>query len=172
MRPHDDHDDDAIRRDASVQGDISYNYLTLSVPPPIVNTLSQVMTTTVVDGPFVREVEKIRGNFISMTWHAGTATPRCRLPGMDFCRVQASVQPVLHRARVSGELCPIAGSENKRQVGPIPEQGKDIILRFNTSMSNEGTFYTDDNGLEIMKRVFSPGHAEPEGANYYPMIQR
>ncbi|PRP85041.1 hypothetical protein PROFUN_07225 [Planoprotostelium fungivorum] len=132
-----------LRRDASVQGDISYNYLTLSVPPPIVNSLSQVMTTTVVDGPFVREVQQRHG---------------ADYLGWTFIEYKHPYN--------------LSYTELVCQVGPIPEQGKDIILRFNTSMSNEGTFYTDDNGLEIMKRVFSPGHAEPEGANYYPMIQR
>ncbi|RHZ30379.1 hypothetical protein DYB31_010868, partial [Aphanomyces astaci] len=41
-------------------------------------------------------------------------------------------------------------------VGPIPiddQQGKEVILRFDTSIQSEKTWYTDSNGLEFVKRV-------------------
>ncbi|ETW07207.1 hypothetical protein H310_01796 [Aphanomyces invadans] len=48
-------------------------------------------------------------------------------------------------------------------VGPIPiddGQGKEVILRFDTSVQSEKTWYTDSNGLEFVKRV---------AANYVPI---
>ncbi|ETW07206.1 hypothetical protein H310_01795 [Aphanomyces invadans] len=41
-------------------------------------------------------------------------------------------------------------------VGPIPiddGQGKEVILRFDTSVQSEKTWFTDSNGLEFVKRV-------------------
>eukprot|EP00978_Attheya_sp_CCMP212_P016963 scaffold44868_cov59-Attheya_sp.AAC.6 len=63
-------------------------------------------------------------------------------------------------------------------VGPIPIDdgvGKEVITRFNTDIQNDGTFYTDSNGREFMKRRRSQRSSwdmieyEPVAGNYYPV---
>ncbi|ETV68894.1 hypothetical protein H257_15245 [Aphanomyces astaci] len=66
-------------------------------------------------------------------------------------------------------------------VGPIPVddlQGKEVILRFDTSVASKKTWYTDSNGLEFIKRIrnhrdtweLNVNSAEEAiAANYVPM---
>ena len=47
------------------------------------------------------------------------------------------------------------GVEFEWTVGPIPisdDQGKEVIIRFNTSFQSKGTWYTDSNGREFQQR--------------------
>ena len=47
------------------------------------------------------------------------------------------------------------GIEMEWTVGPIPVadgQGKEVIIRFNTSLASKGLFYTDSNGREFLER--------------------
>uniref|UniRef100_A0A8D8PLF5 Alpha-mannosidase n=1 Tax=Cacopsylla melanoneura TaxID=428564 RepID=A0A8D8PLF5_9HEMI len=68
-------------------------------------------------------------------------------------------------------------------VGPIPiddGNGKEIITRYsmNGHLSNQGVFYTDSNGREMLKRVkdYRPTWNyevnEPISGNYYPVTSR
>lgn len=66
-------------------------------------------------------------------------------------------------------------------VGSIPvadEIGKEIITRFDTDFQNNGVFYTDANGREILQRSlnFRPTWSvyikEPVAGNYYPVNSR
>jgi len=67
-------------------------------------------------------------------------------------------------------------------VGPIPvsdKVGKEIISRFNVyGFATNGTFYTDSNGREMIKRVrnerptYSVKLQEPTAGNYYPVTTR
>uniref|UniRef100_A0A131YE74 Alpha-mannosidase n=1 Tax=Rhipicephalus appendiculatus TaxID=34631 RepID=A0A131YE74_RHIAP len=66
-------------------------------------------------------------------------------------------------------------------VGSIPvddEIGKEIITRFDTDFQNNGVFYTDANGREILQRNlnFRPTWnvyiKEPVAGNYYPVNSR
>ena len=64
------------------------------------------------------------------------------------------------------------------RVGPIDIKdgvGKEVISRFTTDLNNNGTFYTDSNGRQLMKRVrnnwvtFDYVDSEPIAGNYYPV---
>lgn len=56
--------------------------------------------------------------------------------------------------------------------------GHEVISRFTTDLNTEGTFYTDTNGRETLKRVrnFRPtwkvNLSEPVSGNYYPVTTR
>jgi hypothetical protein len=63
-------------------------------------------------------------------------------------------------------------------VGPIPTddgRGKEVIVRYMTSIQNNGEFYTDSNGREFLKRKrdFRPtwnlNVYEPVAGNFYPV---
>ncbi|XP_077862730.1 LOW QUALITY PROTEIN: lysosomal alpha-mannosidase-like [Saccoglossus kowalevskii] len=69
-------------------------------------------------------------------------------------------------------------AEFEYTVGPIPFKdglGKEIISRFDTSLKNDGIFYTDSNGRQIMKRrrnhrdTFPYINTDPVAGNYYPI---
>ncbi|XP_059848318.1 lysosomal alpha-mannosidase [Hypanus sabinus] len=66
-------------------------------------------------------------------------------------------------------------------VGPIPINdliGKEVISRFDTPLKTGGTFYTDSNGREILKRrrdyrlTWPLNQSEPVSGNYYPVNSR
>lgn len=68
------------------------------------------------------------------------------------------------------------------RIGPIPVEdkiGKEVISRFITDLDTEGTFYTDANGRQLLKRVrnnwgptFDYVDSEPVAGNYYPVNSR
>ncbi|RZC32449.1 lysosomal alpha-mannosidase [Asbolus verrucosus] len=65
-------------------------------------------------------------------------------------------------------------------IGPmnINDGGKEVISRFTTPLKTEGTFYTDSNGREMLKRVrnFRPDYnytnEQPISGNYYPVTSK
>jgi len=66
-------------------------------------------------------------------------------------------------------------------VGPIPiddNMGKEVISRFDTSLSNNKVFYTDANGREVLRRqvnhrdTWNFNNSEPVAGNYYPVNSR
>lgn len=66
-------------------------------------------------------------------------------------------------------------------VGPIPvgdKWGKEIISRFDTPLKTLGSFYTDSNGREVLKRrrdyrpSWELNQTEPVAGNYYPVNSR
>lgn len=66
-------------------------------------------------------------------------------------------------------------------VGPIPVHdniGKEIIMRYDTTIDSKSTFYTDANGREVLqrKRNHRPTWPyfvdEPISGNYYPINSR
>ena len=72
----------------------------------------------------------------------------------------------------------VAGIEFEWTVGPIPVddgQGKEVIIRFNTSIASNATWYTDSNGREFQQRVrnYRPtwkwDPTQPTAGNYYPV---
>ncbi|VVC89214.1 unnamed protein product [Leptidea sinapis] len=63
-------------------------------------------------------------------------------------------------------------------VGPVPIDdglGKDVFLRYSTDLDNFGTFYTDANGRQTIKRIrhmratYQPYNLDPVAGNYYPV---
>ena len=60
---------------------------------------------------------------------------------------------------------------------PPPRTGKEIVLKFNSALQSKGTFYTDSNGREMVKRqrdARGPSYppyvvGEPVAGNYYPV---
>ncbi|XP_049857125.1 lysosomal alpha-mannosidase-like isoform X1 [Schistocerca gregaria] len=72
-------------------------------------------------------------------------------------------------------------AELEWMVGPIPIEdniGKEVITKFSSSIQNQGVFYTDSNGRELLwrKRNYRPtwnlSNAEPIAGNYYPVTTR
>ncbi|XP_026724554.1 lysosomal alpha-mannosidase-like isoform X2 [Trichoplusia ni] len=68
--------------------------------------------------------------------------------------------------------------ESEWVVGPIPvadEIGKEYVIKYETNILNNGEFYTDSNGRQMLKRKldFRPQWnvtlAEPVAGNYYPV---
>lgn len=65
-------------------------------------------------------------------------------------------------------------------VGAIPIEdgkGKEVVSRFYTVLKNNGEFYTDSNGREMLKRVrnkrsFNAQIREPIAGNYYPVTTK
>jgi lysosomal alpha-mannosidase len=66
-------------------------------------------------------------------------------------------------------------------VGPVPiddNKGKEIILRYDTNIASQATFFTDANGREVLQRVrdYRPTWNytvnEPVSGNYYPVNSR
>lgn len=65
--------------------------------------------------------------------------------------------------------------------GPIPiydQLGKEIVIRYSSNLGSAGTFYTDSNGREMLKRKrnFRPSWTlnlkEPIAGNYYPVTAK
>ena len=69
-------------------------------------------------------------------------------------------------------------------VGPVPVDdgiGKEVVLRYSTTIESNGNFYTDSNGRDFMKRTpgdhrvfgyFTQGYdprLEPVATNYFPV---
>jgi hypothetical protein len=64
---------------------------------------------------------------------------------------------------------------------PVPQHsptlGKEVVLKFATAVQSKGTFYTDSNGREMVKRIRNgrgPSYPplvsnEPVAQNYYPV---
>ncbi len=66
-------------------------------------------------------------------------------------------------------------------VGPIPVDdniGKEIIMRYDTDLSTNGSFYTDANGRQVLQRTrdYRPSYNyivyENVSGNYYPVASR
>ncbi|XP_050392996.2 lysosomal alpha-mannosidase [Patella vulgata] len=66
-------------------------------------------------------------------------------------------------------------------VGPIPiddKLGKEVISKFTTDLKNQGFYYTDANGREILERrrnhrdTWALNLSEPIAGNYYPINSR
>ncbi|XP_044001802.1 lysosomal alpha-mannosidase-like isoform X1 [Aphidius gifuensis] len=77
--------------------------------------------------------------------------------------------------------------DNEEQVefewlaGPIPiddKKGKEIVIRYSSNLQSAGTFYTDSNGREMLKRkrnyrpTWNLNLQEPIAGNYYPVTAK
>ncbi|XP_049884045.1 lysosomal alpha-mannosidase-like isoform X1 [Pectinophora gossypiella] len=71
--------------------------------------------------------------------------------------------------------------ENDWVVGPIDisdDVGKEFIVRYITDIVNNGEFYTDSNGRQMLKRKlfqrpqWNVSLAEPVSGNYYPVVNK
>lgn len=75
--------------------------------------------------------------------------------------------------KAGGDHCPFPASP-----APVDTNfGKEVILRYNTDLQSKGTFHTDSNGREMVKRQFNARPSsypelkvtEPVAGNYYPI---
>ncbi|XP_032528142.2 lysosomal alpha-mannosidase-like isoform X2 [Danaus plexippus] len=66
-------------------------------------------------------------------------------------------------------------------VGPIPvddKVGKEYVIRYDTNVGNDGVFFTDSNGRQVLKRKLNERPqwnltlAEPIAGNYYPVTSK
>ena len=111
---------------------------------------------------------------------------RLKMNVFRTCTKNALVQSALivFNDWISEEIHLYAGASNVEIewiVGPIPiedQMGKEIILRYDTNINNEGKYMTDANGREMLERIrnFRPtwnySTEEPVSGNYYPINSR
>lgn len=85
----------------------------------------------------------------------------------------ASFEVILHPESLDIEI--------EWTVGPIAIDGgigKEVIMRYDTDIKSEATFYTDANGREVLQRIrdYQPTWnytvTEPVSGNYYPIASR
>ncbi|CAH0730852.1 unnamed protein product, partial [Brenthis ino] len=66
-------------------------------------------------------------------------------------------------------------------LGPVPADdglGKEVFLRYTTNLNNDGVFYTDANGRQMIKRIqntratYEPHNLDPIAGNMYPVTSR
>ncbi|KAJ8982145.1 hypothetical protein NQ317_011291 [Molorchus minor] len=71
--------------------------------------------------------------------------------------------------------------ENDWLAGPVDVgdgSGRDVIIKYTTDLATAGTFYTDSNSRELIKRqrnfrpTFNYTNGEPQSGNYYPVTTR
>jgi len=63
-------------------------------------------------------------------------------------------------------------TEVVNEVGPLRAQGRELVVRLDTSLVTGASVFTDDNGLEIIQRNFTKNTAELQAGNFHPMVQR
>ena len=68
-----------------------------------------------------------------------------------------------------GESVDLQVVEQEYDIG-ILDPGKELVTRFKTSLLTDSC-YTDDNGLEMIKRTYTHLIQEPVAGNYYPMVK-
>jgi len=124
----------------------------------------QTPTLKVVEGPVVTEVFQSYSDW---------ATHVIRLyKGSKFVEVEWTAGPI----PVDTPWMPAVAHDKK---GPLPNNwGKEVIVKYSSGLQSKGTFYTDSNGKEMVKRVYnkrgptypSPYNiSEPVAGNYYPV---
>eukprot|EP00118_Oscarella_pearsei_P019624 m.209593 g.209593 ORF g.209593 m.209593 type:complete len:429 (+) comp39727_c0_seq55:1965-3251(+) len=59
--------------------------------------------------------------------------------------------------------------EHEFVVGPL-HKGRELVTRYKTGLKTSGIWFTDDNGLEMQKRIYNQTQTERIAGNYYPMI--
>ena len=74
---------------------------------------------------------------------------------------------------------PAVAHDKKNASRPLPNRwGKEVVVRYSSGLKSAGTFYTDSNGKEMVKRVYNqrgPSYphpyniSEPVAGNYYPV---
>ena len=82
-------------------------------------------------------------------------------------------RPPRHGVKVFGVGCGHpAGADtceqacNKPQPAPVsPALGKEVVLKFTSALKSKGTFYTDSNGREMVKR-----QRDARGPSYPPLV--
>ena len=120
-------------------------------------------TITVVQGSLVTEIRQV---------FASWATHIVRLKkGSPYIEVEWTAGPIpkQHLAQNDPEGHPHAGGHE--------DTGKELVLKFNSGIASKGTFYTDANGRELVKRQrdkrgpsYPPYEiGEPVAGNYYPV---
>ncbi|KAK7909651.1 hypothetical protein WMY93_014335 [Mugilogobius chulae] len=60
--------------------------------------------------------------------------------------------------------------EQTYSLGPL-QINSEVVLRTTTSLSNNKTLYTDDNGFQMMKRTYREFDNNTLARNYYPMVR-
>ena len=115
--------------------------------------------TEVVEGPIVTEVRQVYSEWVTHVIRLQKNSP--------YIEVEYTAGPI----PVATPWFP-AVAKGKDNVW-----GKELVIRYSTDMKTDGTFYTDSNGLEMVKRVFNkrgPSYpplnvSEPIAGNYYPV---
>lgn len=71
--------------------------------------------------------------------------------------------------------------DTENTIGPIDfsKGGQEIVSRFDSGIASNGTFYTDNNGMEMQQRTYLPNGRPGDndsgvsvGGNFYPVVSR
>lgn len=122
-------------------------------------------TLEVVRGPVVTEV---RQSFSDWATHV------IRLfPGRSYVEVEWTAGPI----PVDTPWLPPVAFDKKGS--PMPNVwGKEVVVRYSSGLKSKGTWYTDSNGKELVRRAYNkrgPSYpqpyniSEPIAGNYYPV---
>lgn len=125
--------------------------------------------TTVIKGPVVEEVHQVSRTTINYV--TTNQFINCALP-QTFNEWLSQVIRIYKDDNFA---------EFEWLVGGIPiadNVGKEIVSRFHTDINSAGTFYTDSNGREMLKRIrnhrdtWKVNIREPVAGNYYPVTAK
>jgi alpha-mannosidase len=126
---------------------------------------TQAPTLSVVQGPVVTEVYQKYSDWVSHV---------IRLyKGADYIEVEWTAGPI---PVDTPWMAPVAHTKKGE---PMPNiWGKEVVVRYQSGLASQGTWYTDSNGKEMVKRVYNkrgPSYphtyniSEPVAGNYYPV---
>jgi alpha-mannosidase len=129
-----------------------------------------IPTVQVVEGPLVTEVYQRFSAWATHVVRLYHSAPGAAINKLIEVEWTAGPIPV-----ETPWFPPVAHAHNK----PLPnEWGKEVVMRFNSSLGSKGTFYTDSNGKEMVKRQYNkrgPSYPSPYkiseevAGNYYPV---
>ena len=122
-------------------------------------------TLEVVRGPVVTEVRQVFSEW---------ATHVIRLfPGRSYIELEWTAGPI----PVDTPWLPPVAFDKKG--APLPNVwGKEVVVRYSSGLKSKGTWYTDSNGKEMVRRAYNkrgPSYpqpyniSEPVAGNYYPV---
>lgn len=66
----------------------------------------------------------------------------------------------------------VDGIKLTTEIGDMKTPSRELFLESTSSMNTQAVLYTDDNGLEIVKRTNAMNTKEIIAANYFPVVQR
>eukprot|EP01117_Protostelium_nocturnum_P005720 TRINITY_DN2065_c0_g1_i1.p1 TRINITY_DN2065_c0_g1~~TRINITY_DN2065_c0_g1_i1.p1 ORF type:complete len:1186 (+),score=493.65 TRINITY_DN2065_c0_g1_i1:3529-7086(+) len=132
-----------IGNDQKWNAGVSIHYVVLP-RLAITEQIASKVNSVLVDGPLVKEVQQTYAQDYGQTF-------------------------LLYN---NGDATTSSHVEIISEVGPLNVQGRELVTRLSTNLNTQGVLYTDDNGLEIMKRTFDRKAQELQAGNLFPMVQR
>lgn len=118
----------------------------------------QKPTLRIFEGPLVTEVHQSFSNWVTQVFRLTRGQP--------YVELEYTVGPI-----------PIDTPWMEKPAGVPGNWGKEVSVRYDTDLRSNGTFYTDSNGREMIRRQYNargPSYpklnvSEPVAGNYYPV---